>query len=76
MEKEDKVFWSYFTSILIFVEIGINLSLNQSPTHWQIVRLACIILNVSIVMYLLYARKKKEKLNEENNQTYEVSQAS
>jgi hypothetical protein len=76
MEKESKLFWGSFTSLLVFVEIGIYLSLSKNPLHWEVIRAAFIILNVSIMMYLLYTRKKKEKLEQENNQTYEVLKTS
>ena len=66
MEEENKLFWGYFTSILVFVELGIYLSLSKTPLHWDIIRPAFIILNVSIMMYLLYSRNKKEKLEQEN----------
>ena len=58
MEKENKLFWATFTSLLVFVEFGIYLSLNKNPLNWQIIRAGFITLNISIVMYLLYRRNK------------------
>jgi hypothetical protein len=66
MGKSDKIFWSYIAAGLVFTELCIDIFINAKPSHWEIVRMAFIILNVAIIMYLLNVKKKAEELKAQN----------
>jgi cytochrome c oxidase subunit IV len=67
MKKFNKRSWRYIVTVLVFIEICIDFFLKQNLSHWDIIRVAFIILNGVIIAYLLYLSNKAEKLNAQSN---------
>jgi len=75
MKKKDKLFWRYFGSVLVLVEICICLLLIRNPFPWLLVRLAFTLANSFIIAYLLQVKLKVEKHNALVNRAYQANTA-
>jgi hypothetical protein len=73
MRKKDKLFWRYFGSILVLVEICIYLLFIRNPFPWQFVRVAFMLVNLLIVAYLVQLKLKVEKHNAQVNRDHKVN---
>jgi hypothetical protein len=70
MEKKVKLFWRYFGSILVLVEIFTYVLLIRNPFPWQFVRLVFMLANAFIIAYLVQVKLKVEKHNAQINSAY------
>jgi|GEM_PF-6687948 len=67
MEKNVKLFWRYFGSVLALVEVFVYLRFIQSPFPWPFVRVAFLLVNVLIIGYLAHVKRQVEKHNAQVN---------
>jgi hypothetical protein len=65
MEKQEKVLWRYCVATLAFVEILTWLLFIDNPFYWNFIRAGFILLNGSVVTYLVNLKVKVEKYNAE-----------
>jgi len=71
MKKSVKLFWRYFGSLLVLLEVFVYLLFIRNPFPWQFVRVAFLLVNALIIAYLVQVKRKVQKHNAQVSAAYQ-----
>ncbi len=72
MKKNDKLFWRYFGTAMVVLEVFVYLLFIRNPFPWQFVRVAFLLVNALIIAHLVQVKLKVQRHNAQVSAAYQA----